>query len=195
MQSNDIISMSREEYDSIFQAVEDLGELNSRRYHDIKLLRLALRSQGQICNLIVNFFRKLLNSLAFKQLTKKDNKPNLDELLTGLGVEKFVNQIPRLENIQNIISSELPSIKAVDKFIDLLQFMKSLSGKKREQIERMEGDADDDDDDTPETKEEAEAEVDKKDVQKAELHLSLTASSFSLDDLSQSEEGASSLPC
>ena len=45
------------EFQAIKQAIEDLGEINNECHEKIKLLKMVLMSQGEICGLIVSFFR------------------------------------------------------------------------------------------------------------------------------------------
>ena len=46
-------TMSEQEYMAIMEAVEDLGAINNDCHEKIKLLKMILMSQGEICSLIV----------------------------------------------------------------------------------------------------------------------------------------------
>ena len=82
--------MSDEEYQAIYEAIEDLGEINNDCHEKIKLLKMVLLSQGEICSLIVSFFRQVMDDLVDKHSVELFSLPSVKDVLSDNGIEKFL---------------------------------------------------------------------------------------------------------
>ena len=84
---------------------------------------MCLASQGEICKLIVCFFRGFIKELLERQPALL-SMPIIKSVIKERGLDLLMDQKKRLERIKKIIQKEMISATALEDFLDLINQLK-----------------------------------------------------------------------
>lgn len=82
--------LTEDEYRKVHEAIENLGAINAEFDEKVKLLKLVLMSQGEVCSFIVNFFVSLITEIADYFQHELQSMPTLKKVMDGQGIDELL---------------------------------------------------------------------------------------------------------